>query len=630
MEVINQIKETIHNIAPNNAEITKIEMEGPEIAIYTKNPKAFFENDNLVSKLSHELKKMMNIRTDKSLLMDKDEALEKIKEIIPVDAGIKDITFNECFSEAVIEALKPGLVIGKGGETSKRIILETGWTPNIVRAPTQESEILTGLRHHLNKYSKERKEILKQVAERIYRDANKQAEWVRIGALGGFQEVGRSCMLVETPQTKVLLDCGLNVSNATKDSYPFLETLHFPLSELDAVIISHAHMDHCGFLPYLFKMGYKGPVYSTLPTRDLMTLMQFDFIDVLTKEGRDAPYSERDVKEMLKYCIPRDYRKVTDIAPDMRLTLHNAAHILGSASVHLHIGEGDHNLVYSGDIKYGFVRLFDNIDLNYPRLETLIIESTYGGKSDYQPNREIAEKQLFDIVKQTIDQGGNVLIPVFAVGRGQEIMLVIENFFKTGLMKPKCYVDGMTNEASAVHTAYPEYLREKVKRRILQNDSPFISEIFKNAKNLDRKQILEDGGSVIIASSGMLTGGSSYYYFKELAEDPKNTLIFVGFQAQGTTGRKIQEGIKELPITDSHGRTKALKINMRIETVDGFSGHSDILQLLSYLKRINPKPKRVLVNHGEKSKAIAFSQYISQKMKIPSTAMRNLDMVRLK
>jgi uncharacterized protein len=630
MEVIKQIKNTIHSIVPDSTQITKIEMEGPEIAIYTKNPSAFFENNNLVSKLSHELKKMMNIRTDKSLLMKQEEALEKIKTLVPAEADVKDVTFNDCFSEVVIEAIKPGLVIGKGGETSKKIILETGWTPNIIRAPTQPSETLKGIRNHLNKYSKERKEILKSVADKIYRDGDKQAEWIRLTALGGYQEVGRSCMLLETPQTKVLLDCGVNVSNATKNTYPYLDTLHFPMSELDAVIISHAHMDHAGFLPYLFKVGYEGPVYSTQPTRDLMTLLQFDYIDVLSSEGKDPPYTERDVKTMLKHCIPRDYRKVTDIAPDMRLTFHNAAHILGSASVHLHIGEGDHNLVYSGDFKYGFVRLMDNIDLSYPRLESLIIETTYGGKNDHQANRENAEKQMLNILKDTLEKGGNVLIPVFGVGRGQEIMLVIENFYKQGLITPKCYVDGMTNQASAIHTAYPEYLRERVKRRILQNDSPFISEIFKDAKTKDRTEIIEEGGAIIIASSGMLTGGPSYYYFKELAEDPKNAIVFVGFQGEATLGRKVQSGVKEMPVTGKNGKTKALKINMRVETVDGFSGHSDIGQLLTYLRRLQPKPKRILVDHGERTKSIAFAQYVSQKFRIPAMSLRNLETVRLK
>ncbi len=629
MEGIEEIKARIKEVLPAEAEVTKIEFEGPEIALYTKNPRAFFENENLVARVASELKKRINIRTDKSLLKDPAEAKEKILEIVPKEADIRDIKFNDGFSEVVIEALKPGLVIGKEGSTSKAIILETGWTPKINRAPTSKSDILRGIRHHLHKYHKERKEILKNVAKRIYKEMHiNNNYWVRVVFLGGFREVGRSCILLETNETRILLDCGINVAS-NKEPYPYLDALHFPMDEIDAVIITHAHLDHAGFVPYLFRHGYKGPVYCTEPTRDLMVLLQFDYIDVLVKEGKEPPYTEQDVKHMVKHCIPRDYNEVTDIAPDVRLTLHNAAHILGSASVHLHIGQGDHNLLYSGDIKYGFTRLFDNVDTKYPRLETLIIESTYGGKQDIQPNRQRAEQMLLEIINETIQRGGNVLIPVFAVGRGQEIMLVLENFYRRGEFNGKCYIDCMTAEASAIHTAYPEHLRESVRRRILQNDSPFTSEMFEIVKENERQEIINNGGSVIIASSGMLTGGPSVEYLKALAEDEKNALVFVGYQGEGSLGRKIQTGTRTIPIMAKNGKTKALKINMRIETVEGFSGHSDRNQLINYVKNLRPKPKRAIVNHGEQSKAISFANFISTRFKTRAIAPQNLDAKRL-
>ena len=406
----------------------------------------------------------------------------------------------------------------------------------------------------------------------------------------------------------------------------------FPINELDAVVLSHAHMDHCGFIPYLFKLGYRGPVYCTPPTRDLATLLLFDYIDVLAKENKEAPFSERDVKEMLKYVITREYREVTDIAPDMRMTFHNAAHILGSASVHMHIGDGAHNLVYSADIKYGFTRLFNNVDINYPRLETLIVESTYGAKEDVQTAREETEAAFLKVVQETVNQGGNVLIPVFAVGRAQELQLVIENFYRRGLINPevKVYVDGMTKESSAVHTAYPEYLRTGVQKRVLQNDSPFTSSIFQVATPEERKEIVQNGGSIILASSGMLTGGPSVHYFYRLAEEPRNTLIFVGYQGEGSLGRKVQSGVKSLPMTEENGKTKKLNINMRIETFDGFSGHSDRPQLVAYVRNLKPKPKRILTDHGEASKTIELAKFFSAKFGISSQSIRNLDSVRLK
>jgi len=628
MDILKEVKEIIQSNLPKETQVTNIEMEGPEVAIYTRNPKAFFENENFVAKIAFELKKRVNIRTDKSLLSDEQHAKKVIQELVPEGAEIKEIYFNPAFSEVVIEAIKPGLVIGKGGETSKEIILKTGWTPNILRSPTSESEILRGIRHHLHKYSSERKKILQETAKKIYRELPKNNGWVRMTALGGFREVGKSCIMLETPETKVLVDVGVDVANS-EQPYPYLEAIRFPLDQMDAVVIGHAHLDHSGLVPLLFKMGYRGPVYCTKPTRDLMALLQFDYIDVLVKEGKEPPYTERDVKEMLKYCITREYREVTDIAPDMRITLHNASHILGSGSVHFHIGEGAHNLVYSGDIKFGFTRLFNNVDINYPRLETLIIESTYGGRDDIQQDRNLAEEQLIGLLKETMHKNGNTLIPVFSVGRAQEIMLVIEEYYRKGMLDGKVFVEGMTKEASAIHTAYPEYLRKGVQRRVLQNDSPFTSELFQVADYKNRDKIIEEKGAIIIASSGMLTGGPSVGYFQKMAENPDNTLIFVGYQGEGSLGNRIQKGLKRTPITEN-GKTRELPINMRVETVEGFSGHSDRNQLVNYVRNLNPKPKKIIVNHGEKDTAIEFARFLSNKFRINSTAIRDLDSVRLK
>jgi len=247
-----------------------------------------------------------------------------------------------------------------------------------------------------------------------------------------------------------------------------------------------------------------------------------------------------------------------------------------------------------------------------------------------QPDRQDAEDRLLRVIQETIQRDGNVLIPVFAVGRGQEIMLVLENFYKKGLLDAKCYVDGMTRQASAIHTAYPEYLRKGVQRRVLQNDSPFNAEIFESTKDKTRDEIAAEKGVIIIASSGMLTGGPSLGYLHKLAENPDNCLIFVGYQGVGSMGRKIQSGVKNIPVTDNRGRTRSLDMALRTETIEGFSGHSDRNQLISYLRNLKPKPKRVLVNHGEKSNTIEFARFISSKMGISASSLRNLDAVRLK
>jgi Predicted metal-dependent RNase, consists of a metallo-beta-lactamase domain and an RNA-binding KH domain len=157
---------------------------------------------------------------------------------------------------------------------------------------------------------------------------------------------------LSTPETKILIDCGVNMGS-DNNAYPYLYIPEVtPLTDLDAVVVTHAHLDHSGLVPLLYKYGYDGPIYLTPPTRDLMLLLQLDFIDVSVREGKDAPYESSMVREALKHTIPLSYEAVTDIAPDVHLTLHNAGHILGSSTAHLHVGEGLCNVVFTGDIKY--------------------------------------------------------------------------------------------------------------------------------------------------------------------------------------------------------------------------------------------------------------------------------------
>ncbi len=242
----------------------------------------------------------------------------------------------------------------------------------------------------------------------------------------------------------------------------------------------------------------------------------------------------------------------------MKLTYHNAGHVLGSATVHLHAGEGMYNIVHTGDLKYGFTRLFDSAVAKYPRIDALFTESTYGGQNDITPNRRDSEAELIETIKRTISNGGKVLIPLFAVGRSQEIMLALEAFLggeKKEFDVP-VYLDGMILEASAIHTAYPEYLKEGVRLRILNNRSPFESEIFEVVKG-EREQVFEKGPCVILASGGMMNGGASVEYFKRLADDEKNTLIFVGYNSVNSLGRRLQNGIKDVALPDSDGHLVA-------------------------------------------------------------------------
>ncbi len=626
-----KIKEQILSILPPDAQVTKVEFLGPEIYIYSKNIKLFYESDRYISELAFSLKKRVNIRSDSSILMDVGPAKEKILNLIPSDAKISAVYFDTAFSEVVIEAFKPGLVIGKGGSTTKEIIINTGWTPNIIRAPDSDCKILSSIRNTIYKFSKERKENLIEVASTIYEPKRSDKDWIRVCALGAFREIGRSSVLVQTANSRIIMDCGVNVASFD-NPYPMLETLGFSLNDLTAVVIGHAHTDHCGFLPYLYRMGYKGPVYCTPPTRDVMVTMQMDYVNVASKEGKDCPYDESDIKEMLRHVIVRDYNEVTDISNDMRLTFHNAAHILGSASVHLHIGDGSHNLMYTGDFKFGQTRLFNHMEVNYPRLETIIMESTYSGQNDILPQRNIAEERLISVINEAVKNGGNVLIPVFAVGRSQEVMLVLEEYYRRNkLFANKVYTDGLIKDICALHTVYPEYLKENIEKRILQNNSPFSSNLFAQVESKSQRDELVKGkGNVFLATSGMLTGGPSLEYFYKMADNPNNTVVFVGWQGDGSLGRKLLTGVKETAIPDEKGRLKTVPLAIRVENIEGFSGHSDRNQLVSYVSSLNPMPKRVIVNHGEKEKSIAFAKFLSSKLMINATAPSVLDCLRLR
>jgi len=277
-------------------------------------------------------------------------------------------------------------------------------------------------------------------------------------ALGGFREVGRSSLLLETPHSKVIIDCGLSPEpsakgvganqNGENEAFPYLDSANFSINELDAIIITHAHMDHIGFIPYLFKFGYSGPVYCTPPTRDLAALLLNDYIKLVQRSGGTPLYDEKDVRKMLLHMIPREYNEVTNITDELKLTYHNAGHILGSATVHLHVGEGMYNIVHTGDMKYGFTRLFDSAVVKYPRIDALFTESTYGGPSDITPNRKDSEVELIETIKRTIANGGKALIPLFAVGRSQELMLTLEAMLGENRDNIPVWMDGMIVEAS--------------------------------------------------------------------------------------------------------------------------------------------------------------------------------------
>jgi KH/beta-lactamase-domain protein len=649
---------------PSDSQITLVRFEGPNIALYTKNPKfALTELTYYLSSLSKTLKKRFIIRTDPSVRLPEDQTRQTVVKLLPKDVLVSAVFCDDATGEVVLEVSKPETI---DPNMIVQIAQSTGWIAHTRRSPHIPSTSINTIHSTLKSSAKERTDFLQKLGKRIFRGSlvvgnisgngnghvaqqQQQAmategaacrpqswstnkEEVMLFCLGGVKQVGRSCFIVVTPESKVMLDCGINPGEMSGlDAYPRLDWFNFDLDDLDAVVISHAHIDHQGFLPALFKYGYKGPVYCTEPTLPLMTLLQMDSVKIANSNGTYLPYEARDVNEVIKHCITLPYGKPTDISPDITITLNNAGHIMGSATVHLNIS-GAHNILYSGDYKYAKTQLLDSAVSMYPRVETLITESTYGNSTDVMPDQQFVYRSFSESINKTLTEGGKVLIPVPAVGRAQEIMLVMAEEMKEGrLIESPIYIEGMISEASAIHMSYAHYLGSEVRKSVSQDINPFQSEYFTVISGYGKRDdvLNDENPAIVMATSGMLEGGPSVEYFKELAPNPKNKIMFVSYQINGTLGRRVLDGtMSEVSMMDKSGKVKVVPVRCQTQKIDGFSGHSDFNQILSFVARV--KPKRVLVNHGERTKSENTASAIYSRLKIRSGVPDNREIVRLR
>ena len=631
-DILSEIKSKLDK----SHEVTSISFEAANIIIYTKNKDFFLDNKGKIKELVQAFKKRIELRPDPSISMEMEKAEKEMKKILPKDAEISQITFDPQRSTAIIEAKRPGSAIGQRGENLRLIREKTLWVPIVKRTPGIRSKIIENIRTVLYENNDFRTKFLNQTGKRIYNGwiRGKKSGWVRTSFLGGGRQVGRSCILVQTPESRVLLDCGINPSANKENTYPYFDIPEFKIQEIDAVVVSHPHLDHSAMIPLLVKYGYAGPIYCTAPTRDIMAILALDYISVGFQEQQNAPYNTADVKQMVKQTICLEYEEVSDITPDIRITLYNAGHTLGSAMVHLHIGNGLHNILYTGDFNYEKTRLLSAAAIKFPRLETVIIESTYGAKEDTQPPRKDCEDFMINQILKTHKRGGKSLMPVLGVGRSQEVMLILEEKMSKGeIPKMPIYIQGMVWDITAIHTAYPDFFNPTIRKSIFhENKNPFMSEIFTHVgSRKDMQKVIDsDEPCIILATSGMLVGGASVEYFKALAENPKHSLIFTCYQPEGSIGKRLQKGEKAISFLAGENRTEVTKVKCDICTVEGFSNHSSRPQIMAFLHKLNPKPKRILVNHGEKSKCLDLSSSIHKTFRVETTAPRNLDGLRIR
>lgn len=616
-------------------DITDAGFEGANVVLYTTNKKFFLNCGNQVRKAVSRVKKRIEVRPDPSIALPEPEAQQKIMDLVDEEAGIAQIIFDEQRSTVIIEAEKPGVVIGRGGETLDQLKEAICWVPVVKRNPPIRSELIENIRGILYNNSDERRKFLNKAGKRIYNGSRrkKDHEWVRITYLGSGRQVGRSSLLLQTPESRILFDCGIDVSRSDEDQYPYLDAPEFRIEEIDAVVISHAHLDHTGFLPYLFKFGYRGPVYCTLPTRDVMTLLQLDTIKIARHEGDEPLYSSDDIKTQLLHTITLDFEEVTDITPDVRITFYNSGHMLGSAMVHIHVGQGLHNILYSADIKYTDTFLLAKAKTRFPRLETLLLEGTYGGRDNTLPPMQEQNDIFADIIKNTIDRGGKLLMPVLGSGRGQEVMAHIHELVKSGKIEPvPVYVDGMVWDITAIHTAYPEFLNSKMRKQIFHtNENPFLQEYISNVgSRKERDEIIDsDKPCIILATSGMLVGGASVQYLKGLAEQKKNSLVFSSYLGPGSLGRRIHDGEREIAFQRDGGGQEALYIKLEVHKIQ-ITGHADRRELMNFVKNLQPRPRRIMINHGEVSRCLDLASSLHKKYRLETLAPKNLEAVRLR
>lgn len=453
---------------------------------------------------------------------------------------------------------------------------------------------------------------------------------MKIKFCGAAEGVTGSCHLLSTENHKILLDCGQFQGGKAQDALNE-EPFPFDPAEIECVVLSHAHIDHCGRLPLLVKRGFRGAIYCTDATADLLEVMLKDSGFIHEKEaewqsrkneraGRkpvEPLYTVKDSEETLKYVRPVMYDQLFEINDEMKVVFNDAGHILGSAIIELWTAEDDnvYKTVFSGDLG-----VLDRPILRDPTIikkaDYVIMESTYGNR--LHPENATSIEQLLDIVIKTTRRGGTVVIPSFAVGRTQELIYEFNRFYlerpeyKDELEKLTVYIDSpMATSATEVFRRNAQVFDEETKAYILKGDNPLDfpnlrftrSTAESQALNMDRKP------KIIISASGMCEAGRIRHHLKHNLWDPKSSVIFVGYQAEGTLGRMLTEGQKDVVLFG-----EAVHVNAEIYNLEGFSGHADKEGLLGWLSGFKVKPKQLFLVHGELESKEALAASIRERL----------------
>ena len=453
---------------------------------------------------------------------------------------------------------------------------------------------------------------------------------MKIKFCGAATGVTGSCHLLSTENHKILLDCGQFQGGKAQEALNE-EPFPFDPTEIECVILSHAHIDHCGRLPLLVKRGFRGTIYCTDATADLLDVMLKDSGFIHEKEaewqsrkneraGRkpvEPLYTVKDSEETLKYVKPVMYDQLFEINDEMKIVFNDAGHILGSAITELWVTEDDnvYKTVFSGDLG-----VLDRPILRDPTIikkaDYVIMESTYGNR--LHPENSTSIEQLLDIVIKTTRRGGTVVIPSFAVGRTQELIYEFNRFYlerpeyKDELEKLTVYIDSpMATTATEVFRRNAQVFDEETKAYILNGDNPLDFPNLRFTRSIAESQALnaDRKPKIIISASGMCEAGRIRHHLKHNLWDPKSSVIFVGYQAEGTLGRMLTEGQKDVVLFG-----EAIHVNAEIYNLEGFSGHADKEGLLGWLAGFQVKPKQLFLVHGEPESKEALAASIRERL----------------
>ena len=449
---------------------------------------------------------------------------------------------------------------------------------------------------------------------------------MEIQFIGAAQTVTGSQHLLSINGKNILLDCGL-YQGKRKEAFEINRTFKYSPSEIDVLLLSHAHIDHCGKIPGLVKNGFNGPIYTTAATVDLCQIMLRDsahlqerdiyVVNKIRKKQHKNPfeplYNYEDVEKAMDMYVGVQYSRPIEVSPGVVATYWDAGHILGSAGILLEINNNGKNyrLGFSGDIGRNDMPIIRNPNV-LRDLDLLIMESTYGNR--LHEVSDAVEEEVAQTVKTVVERGGKIIIPSFAVGRTQLLVYILHKLFDQNRIPViPIYVDSpLAVEATKIYQTHPECYDRETYRVFLQNhEDPFGFGRLTYIKNVEQSKELNDRHDpcIIISASGMAEGGRILHHLKNNIEDKRNLILFVGYAAAHTLARKIIDGEPEVNIFG-----EPFKVRAEVKKMDYFSGHADQKELLEYLRLNSPdKLKNIFLVHGEQEQAMPFREKLLQK-----------------